>query len=553
VRRGRTTMLVDEHVFGRGDYAVFSVLSVANLAALWVGLLHLLGPGPLGRSLGALFLLAPMLLMWELRWFALPAMRRPRPRPAPPGLRVAVVTTFVPAAEPIAMLEQSLRALLALDYPHDTWVLDEGNDPEVRRLCERVGAHHFSRRDMPEFQRPSGRLQARTKHGNYNAWFDMVGFDRYDAIATFDPDHIPRPGYLTRLLGYLDEPRVGFVQAPQVYYNQAASFIARGAAEETYAYYSSIQMVGYAAGFPVAVGCHTLHRTDALRSVGGLPAHDADDFAVTLMYLAAGWHGVYDPVPLAFGLTPVDWDGYLKQQRRWARSVLDLKLRLYPRVFRRLPPRVRVAAGLHGLYYLSGLLIPIALGYLWVLLISNKPLNHVWTTVEYLALIYGTLTICDLYRQRFFLQPRSEVGLQWRAVILKFAKWPWLLAAVFDVLWSRRRDYEITAKRAQARTRSVLAPHAAVALVLATWWIGAFLIGDRPPSILSLATAAVILISLIVAVSNVRSFPPPYDPALVPDLAHTPTTSEQSHLIPTSLRGRGGSPGGGTVQGMRDA
>jgi len=45
--------------------------------------------------------LVPMLLMWELRWFALPAMRRPWPLAAPAGLRVAAVTTFVPASEPL--------------------------------------------------------------------------------------------------------------------------------------------------------------------------------------------------------------------------------------------------------------------------------------------------------------------------------------------------------------------------------------------------------------------------------------------------------------------
>ena len=40
-----------------------------------------------------------------------------------------------------------------------------------------------------------------------------------------------------------------------------------------------------------------------------------------------GWQGVYVPEILARGITPVDWMGYLRQQRRWARSVLDFKLR----------------------------------------------------------------------------------------------------------------------------------------------------------------------------------------------------------------------------------
>ena len=95
---------------------------------------------------------------------------------------------------------------------------------------------------MPEYQAPSGPYAARTKHGNYNAWLDRVGFSHYDLLVAFDPDHVPDRHYLTQTLGYFVDPRIGYVQASQAYYNQRASFIARGAAEETYAYYSSTQM-----------------------------------------------------------------------------------------------------------------------------------------------------------------------------------------------------------------------------------------------------------------------------------------------------------------------
>ena len=47
-------------------------------------------------------------------------------------------------------------------------------------------------------------------------------------IAAFDPDHVPEAEFLSAVLGYFDDPSVGYVQAAQAYYNQAASFIARG-------------------------------------------------------------------------------------------------------------------------------------------------------------------------------------------------------------------------------------------------------------------------------------------------------------------------------------
>src|SRR5438067_12589195 len=48
------------------------------------------------------------------------------------------------------------------------------------------------------------------------------------------------------MLGSFEDPRIGYVQAAQVYYNQKATFIARGAAEDSYAFYGPIQMISYA-------------------------------------------------------------------------------------------------------------------------------------------------------------------------------------------------------------------------------------------------------------------------------------------------------------------
>jgi len=370
---------------------------------------------------------------------------------------------------------------------------------------------------LPGYQTESGRFQKHSKHGNYNAWLDAFGFTDYDVIATFDPDHVPVRHYLSRLLGYLRDPGVAYVQSPQLYYNQAASFIARGAAEETYAYYSSVQMAGYAAGYPVSIGCHTVHRACALEQIGGLPPHEADDLAMTLLYLSLGWRGVYDPVPLAEGLTPVDWDGYLKQQRRWARSVLDLKSRLYPRLVRSLPPRVRVAAGLHGLYYVSGLAIPFAIGVLCYDLATSRhrTVDHLSTFVPMITL-YAVLVCCDLYRQRFYIRRDREVGFHWRAAILKFAKWPWLFAALLDVVRPRHRPYEITAKTALSGKRAVTAPHALTAFVIAISWLVGRLAGSHPSTVIEIAAGAALAISLGIAATGFRYFPPPYDPALAP-------------------------------------
>ena len=514
---GAPREVCNERVFGLRDVPLYALLTVVNLAAVAWLLMFWLAHVEWSAETPAYLLLTVSLIvpltMFQSRWAALPIMRRPKHMPASPGWKVGVATTFVPGAEDIRMLERTVRALVAMDYPHETWVLDEGDDQRVRALCEHAGARHFSRKGIERYEQAAGRFEARTKHGNYNSWLDAVGFERYDIVSAFDPDHVPKREFLSRVLGYFAAPSVGYVQAPQFYYNQRASFVARGAAEETYAYYSSIQMCGYALGFPIVTGCHNTHRVRALKEVGGFAPHEADDLLITVNYRVAGWTGVYVPERLAAGLTPVDMDGYLTQQRRWARSVLDVKLRILPKVGGAIPVRERVFTFVHGLYYLHGLGSLLGLGLLAFMLATGRtPAVLSVATGKRVLVLYFVLQLCHVFRQRFFLEPERERGLQWRAAILRLAKWPHVLLALRDVLSGPNRGYTITRKVRAGRRRYA----AARVQVIVGGVIGSALAAGEARGVLHnrlliVAAAVVVMMSLFVAASELRRFPPPYD------------------------------------------
>ncbi len=171
---------------------------------------------------------------WVIAYFGARACD-PVPMPPKPGLRVAVLTTIVPGKEPIELVMTTLRAMKRIrhDGPMDVWLLDEGDDDEVRRRCAELGVRHFSRKGRPEWNQPSGPFKARTKHGNHNAW-RAAHESEYDVVAQMDPDHVPYPNFLERTLGYFADPDTAFVVAPQVYANLTESFVARGAAELAY-------------------------------------------------------------------------------------------------------------------------------------------------------------------------------------------------------------------------------------------------------------------------------------------------------------------------------
>lgn len=510
-------------VFRWWDYALYFLLTFLVLYSTFSFFDHWVNRGQWFHHPVIYFVVTLMLIVILLnnlgKWVLLIFMKKPIAMQPELTLKVAAVTTIALRGEAIEMLEETVKAMVRMDFAHDTWVLDEEDDPRVKELCLKFGARHFSRKHLPEYQGKTGTFKTGTKYGNYNAWLDAVGFDRYDILSAFDPDHIPKANFLFRVMGYFRDPSVGYVQSAQAYYNQKAGFIPRGAAEETYSYYSSIQMAAYGLAYPIIVGSHNTHRITALKQVGGFAPHDADDLMLTLLYRNSGWQGVYLPEILARGLAPVDWTGYVMQQRRWARSVLDLKFRQYPKLSQDLSLGSRLMNLLHGLNYLhKSLVIAAGFGLLMILLLTGtSPTFISWDNAARFLLLWLPFLLCELHRQCFYLDWRNERGIHWRAVILQFAKWPIFLSAMGDVLMARTFPYQLTPKvKASHMPPVLMRSHLCVAIGIGMALVINLTFGRACHPIIYGCTAAILLGEILLILSERINFPAPFDR----DLAH---------------------------------
>ncbi|MFR9676850.1 glycosyltransferase family 2 protein [Streptomyces sp. TR06-5] len=262
------------------------------------------------------------------------------PVPVRPGrnTKVAFLTTYVPGKEPISMVRATLRAAVRIRHRGrlHVWLLDEGDDPEARALCEELGVRHFTRRGVPEWNRPRGPFRARTKHGNYNAWLEAHG-DAYDFFAGVDTDHVPLPEYLERMLGYFRDPDVAFVVGPQVYGNYDTP-VTKFAESQQFLFHALIQRAGNRYGSPMLVGTNNVVRIAALRQVGGLSDSITEDMATGFEIhrrrnprTGRRWRSVYTPDVLAVGEGPVSWTDFFTQQLRWSRGTFETLLRQYGR------------------------------------------------------------------------------------------------------------------------------------------------------------------------------------------------------------------------------
>ncbi|WP_437720312.1 glycosyltransferase family 2 protein [Sorangium sp. So ce861] len=369
-----------------------------------------------------------------LAWIGYLALDRAEHRPAPPGLSVAVFTTAAPG-EPIAMFEATLAALARVRYPHRTYLLDGTGDPRFRALAARHGAVWLDSSGVPG-----------AKAGKINA---ALARTTEDFVLVLDPDHLPFPEFFDRVLGHFDDPRVGFVQVSQGYYNQADSPIARGAAEQTYGFYGPMQLGLHGLGCAVAIGANCTFRRAALASIRGHAVGLAEDLMTSVRLHAAGWRSVYVPEIVSRGLVPDDLGGYFGQQLKWATGAVDaLFAEVVPR-FSQLSARQRLSYVAIGTYYLTG---PATLTYLVL------PLAALWGDfwpmhadpagfVAAGAPVVAAAVALHFYGQRWFCDRATEGGLHWRALLLKLAAFPIYTLGVVLAVVKRLVRYVPTPKR----------------------------------------------------------------------------------------------------------
>ncbi|MCL2788540.1 MAG: glycosyltransferase [Micrococcales bacterium] len=380
----------------------------------------------------------------------------PVPMVPEPGLRVAVLTTIVPSKEPVDLVMRTLRAMKRLEHDGtlDVWILDEGDDPEVRQAAQVIGVKHFSRKGIARWNTESGAFKAKTKAGNHNAWRDAHESD-YDVVAQMDPDHVPLSDFLTRTLGYFREPDIAFVVAPQVYGNLYENWIAHGAASQAYVFHGIVQRGGNGMGAPLLIGTNHLYRPTAFAQIGGYQDSIIEDHVTAMAVYAAtnpatghSWRGVYTPDILAIGEGPTSFTDYFNQQKRWAYGIWDVIGNKSHRMLSHVSPAQRLSFSLLQIFYpavaVGWLLANLATGLYLLGAVSANIEGVWWVALWFASLTTSLLTFFWMRRFNLVEHERRELGLS--GIGLTLTAIPIYVSAALSFLAGRPLAYAVTAK-----------------------------------------------------------------------------------------------------------
>ncbi|CAG5010124.1 hypothetical protein DYBT9275_04649 [Dyadobacter sp. CECT 9275] len=310
---------------------VFFLYSVLNRAV------H--GYAPLYWMLMVTFLFTCLKLLYE--WYLYLYITVPATPPLTSDFTVDVFTTFC-AGEPYEMILETLKAVKAITYPHETYLCDEANDPFLKEVCHQLGIHHITRTCKTD-----------AKAGNIN---NALKQSAGELCLVLDPDHVPAADFLDHVVPHFVNPQIGYVQVVQAYRNADESLIAKGAAQQTYQFYGPMMMTMNKYGTVQAIGANCTFRRTALDSIGGHAAGLAEDLHTSMRLHAKGWKSVYVPEVVARGLVPSTLSAYYKQQLKWSKGVFDLFVTTYPKLFSQFTWRQKLHYALLPMHYMSGII-----------------------------------------------------------------------------------------------------------------------------------------------------------------------------------------------------
>lgn len=418
----------------------------------WLDPAHI--ASPLGYGLSTLTLAWIYGLQLYFVVVFLGAKRSAAPDPAPGAFRVAMVVTKTPS-EPLSVLIPTLKAMLAQDYPHDTWLADEDPDDLTRAWCARHGVKISTRKGDARYHNPAWPRRTRCKEGNLAYFYDHWGYRDYDIVAQLDADHVPQPGYLREMVRPFADPAVGYVSAPSICAANAHDSWAARARLQSEAAFHGVFQLGYTGRLaPMCIGSHYAVRTTALAKVGGLGPELAEDHSTSMILNAGGWRGVHAMEATAIGDGPRTLADMVTQEFQWSRSLVALLLTHTPRYLRALPWRLRFqflfCQALYPMLALSAALIyalPIAA--LWF----DQPYAHV-TYAQFLAHSIPTALAITLFAWQIgrdgLFRPQDARVITWEKALFLLVQWPWVawgcIMAVRDRVTGRFVDFRITPK-----------------------------------------------------------------------------------------------------------
>lgn len=266
----------------------------------------------------------------------------PEPKAQFTDAELPQITIQLPLFNELYVIERLLKAVTDIDYPPDRFeiqVLDDSTDETVKLAEATVNAyagkgfdiHYIHRDDRTGFKAGALENGLKTAKG--------------ELVAIFDADFVPKRDFLRKLVDHFTDPMVGCAQMRWSHINGGYNLLTRLQTIMLDGHFVVEQTVrNRTGGFFNFNGTAGIWRRKAIEMSGGWQ-HDTltEDTDLSFRAQLMGWRFVYLLDEDAPAEIPVEINAFKAQQRRWAKGVMQVGIKLYRRIWAApLPLRVKL-------------------------------------------------------------------------------------------------------------------------------------------------------------------------------------------------------------------
>jgi len=317
-----------------------------------------------------------------------PLQRRPVRLPEDTR-RLPTVDVFIPTYnESPEIVETTAAACTQLIYPQEKlniFILDDGgtnqklndSDPkkagrarkraeELQNLAKRLGIHYVTR--AKNVHAKAGNINSllmnsdcEESHENAVIRKNGAPISCGELILTLDCDHVPTKDFLQNTVGFfLEDEKLAFVQTPHFFINptpvEKNLETHKLSPPENEMFYGGVHLGLDFWNSSFFCGSAAVLRRKYLRDIGGLSANTITEDAATALKLhSKGLNSIYLNKPMAVGLSPDAFDGFIIQRSRWAKGMTQILLLKNPLFLKGLSIPQRICYLNACLYWLFGL------------------------------------------------------------------------------------------------------------------------------------------------------------------------------------------------------
>ena len=242
--------------------------------------------------------------------------------------------------EPQIIIENTVLAALAIDYPKDKFTVNLLDDGGTTQKCndidkEKAQAARQRKKDLMKFcdfvgaKYVTREKNENAKAGNLNESLSQM---HNDFILILDTDHVPAKQFLKKTTGwFLKDEKIFLVQTPHAFYNQDPIErnlrMGETALSENDMFYKNIQLGHDFWESSFFCGSAAVLRRSLIDELGGIAGETITEDAETAIKLHdRGYKSVYISEAMVRGLQTESFDALVLQRVRWTQGMVQIFL-----------------------------------------------------------------------------------------------------------------------------------------------------------------------------------------------------------------------------------